>query len=343
MESAIAPHLRVARRQPSALPAGYQPPFPAWSARFDPLVGQVVMAYFGVQSARPLTLDDLAPITARFAASDGPLYWDPAACQDAAGAHNLMAIAYWADVEAFERWRRHSGFAQWWADPARESGALGWFLEVVSPTAERFETVHSAPDAAEGVTHLARGMSDSILEHGYWGSARDRLALAQSDPLRGQPQAGERRVEGRRVRLGGRDNLCLIRSGQDWSATAGTERELYLGEIGPVLQAGMHFLRDQGADVGCLNCRFMRGLDTLTGEPLEKTFGLAHFDDLTHLEAWARTHPTHVAIFGGFMRYVQALDFKVALRLYHEVAVIPAQAQCFEYLNCHPDTGLLRH
>nr|WP_249213463.1 phenylacetaldoxime dehydratase family protein [Tatumella sp. JGM118] len=40
--------------------------------------------------------------------------------------------------------------------------------------------------------------------------------------------------------------------------------------------------------------------------------------------------------------YVQALNFKVALRLWHEIIVVPASAQHFEYINCHPDTGLLR-
>jgi aldoxime dehydratase len=85
----------------------------------------------------------------------------------------------------------------------------------------------------------------------------------------------------------------------------------------------------------------MQALDSDTGEPLEKSFGLAWFDDLSNLERWAKTHPTHVAIFGGFMQYVQTLNFQVQLRLYHEIAVIPSEAQYFEYLNCHPGSGLL--
>ncbi|MCR8721986.1 phenylacetaldoxime dehydratase family protein, partial [Pseudomonas syringae] len=143
------------------------------------------------------------------------------------------------------------------------------------------------------------------------------------------------------VRVSGRDNLCLIRSGQDWSSTTGQERDLYLNDIQPVLQNGMTFLRDEGATVGCLNCRFMQALDSETGEPVEKSFGLAWFDDLANLERWAKTHPTHVAIFGGFTQYVQTLNFQVQLRLYHEIAVIPSDAQYFEYLNCHPGSGLL--
>lgn len=43
----------------------------------------------------------------------------------------------------------------------------------------------------------------------------------------------------------------------------------------------------------------------------------------------------------GVLKYVKELDFKIDLRLYHEVAVVPASAQYFEYINCHPGTGLL--
>jgi aldoxime dehydratase len=30
------------------------------------------------------------------------------------------------------------------------------------------------------------------------------------------------------------------------------------------------------------------------------------------------------------------------MRLYHEVSVLDAVAQRYEYINCHPGTGLLR-
>ncbi|WP_455925191.1 phenylacetaldoxime dehydratase family protein [Pseudomonas putida] len=339
MESAIPEHLRQARQCPVATPAAYQPPFPAWTSRFSPLTGQVVMAYFGVQGHDPVALSDLAPVTSRFGQARGPLFWDGAECIDEQGFHTCIAIAYWADVQAFADWQQRSGFGAWWQHPDREQGPLGWFMEVVCPTAERFETVFSSPDRPEGIAHLASGVSEPILEHGYWGSARDRLPLAQVDALLPGSATGSTEP-GLRQRPPGRDNLCLIRSGQDWSDTRDQERTLYLRDVQPVLAAGMTFLRDQGRDIGCLSCRFMQVLDR-SGLPLEKSFGLACFDDLANLERWAKTHPTHVAIFGGFMNYVQTLNFQIQLRLYHEVSVIPAQAQFFEYVNCHPGSGLL--
>ncbi len=343
IESAIPEHLVCPRLEPASTPRDYQAPFPAWTVRFTPLVERVVMASFGVQAPAPLGLESLAPYIERFALADGPLYWDPAQCQDATAAHNLVAIAYWDDVATFERWRSSSGFDQWWQAPERETEAIGRFVEIVTPGQEWFETLFSSPEGVEGIAHLASGMSGVVREHGYWGSARDRLPRAQVDTLAGERgEVAAMVVVGARVRVPGRENLCLIRSGQDWSATSQQERELYLSDIQPVLRAGMDFLRDEGRSIGCCSCRLMQVLDATSGAPLEKSFGLAHFEDLARLETWARSHPTHLAIFGRFTRYTQALDFQIALRLYHEVAVIPANAQWFEYINCHGQTGLLR-
>tara|TARA_A100001391_G_scaffold126315_1_gene86392 strand:- start:2263 stop:3297 length:1035 start_codon:yes stop_codon:yes gene_type:complete len=342
MESAIPEHLRREPRRPNGKPNDYAPPFPAWVARFEPLEKQVVMAYFGVQSRRQPTPAALSPITDRFETGGGPGVWDLAGMVDAEGFHNLFAIAYWTDIDVFQRWWDDSGFAAWWRDPARETEQVGWILELVTPTPERFETLFSSPDRQEGIGRLNHAMSGEIVEHGYWGSARDRLPLAQTEALQGtaagRPGAP---VSSVRYRSAGHDNLCLIRSGQDWSDTDGEERTLYRDEIAPVLEAGMTYLRDHGDEVGCLSCRFMTALDPTTGEPMEKTFGLAHFNDLANLESWAKHHPTHLAIFGGFMQYVQRLNFQVSLRLYHEVTVIPASAQHFEYIGCHPGSGLL--
>lgn len=342
MESAIPEFLRRERHRTAGKPDDYQPPFPAWTARFEPLTKRVVMACFGVQSTTEPTPATLSPITDRFGNGNGPGCWDLARVVDAEGFHNLFAIGYWTDIEVFQRWWESSGFAAWWQDSAREKEDVGWILEMVTPTPERFETLFSSPDRQEGIGRLRQSMSGEIVEHGYWGSARDRLPLSQTETLVGtaekRPQAPSSST---RYQCPGHDNLCLIRSGQDWSDTGGEERTLYLDEIAPVLEAGMIYLRDQGDEVGCLSCRFMTALDPATGEPLEKTFGLAHFNDLANLESWAKHHPTHLAIFGGFMKYVQRLNFQVSLRLYHEVTVIPASAQHFEYIGCHPGSGLL--
>jgi aldoxime dehydratase len=347
MESAIPPHLRCPRTRPARASEDYVPPYPAWVARMKPGATQVAMGYFGLQyrgeAGRIQALQFAADMQQHFALADGPGHHDLAHCVDEAGFDTLVAIAYWDDVTRFQRWQVAPMLSQWWNAPALLTGDLGAFREIVCPRVQRFETLFSTPDRFEGVARLAQGLSDPIREHGYWGGMRDRLPMSQTDGLRAQ---GELRQNfppqpGQRVKVAPHENLALIRSGQEWTETDGRERELYLAEVEPVLREGMDFLRDAGLDVGCYANRYMRHVDALL-QPLQKTFGMSYWRSLEQLERWSESHPTHVAIFGSFMRMVQAMNFDLKLRLYHEVTVARADEQFYEYINCHPRTGLLR-
>jgi aldoxime dehydratase len=53
MESAIPPHLTVARSRPTRVPDDYVPAYPSFVARIPESVDQVVMAYFGARKAWP--------------------------------------------------------------------------------------------------------------------------------------------------------------------------------------------------------------------------------------------------------------------------------------------------
>lgn len=136
------------------------------------------------------------------------------------------------------------------------------------------------------------------------------------------------------------ENLCLIRSAQDWSACRGDERDSYLRDVHPMLKKGMTFLMENPAETGCLTCRFIEQL-THDGDADDKTFGMAYFVDMSRLEAWSKSHPTHLAIFGSFMSLAQRLGGTITLRLWHEVAVLQADWTRLEYINCHRRTGLL--
>ncbi|QGX91135.1 phenylacetaldoxime dehydratase family protein [Tatumella sp. TA1] len=342
MESAIPHPLQEERKTPVSTPAAYTPPFPAWTTRFSPLVERVVMAYFGVQSTQTEGELALDAITARFSTAHGPSHWDLATYRDELGFINDIAIAYWASAETFSLWKTESDFQEWWQSVDREQAEYGLFMEVVTPDIRGMETIFSDHHHPEGIAHLARKMSDEIQEHGYWGSAHDRLPLAQTSPLNAHSELRISSINAARQIVHGSDNLCLIRSGQDWSDTLNEERTLYVEDVEPILNTGMRFLRDDGLTIGCLSCRYMQVLERDDRALLPKTFGLAHFTDLQALELWSKSHPTHVAIFKEFMKYVKALNFDIKLRLWHEISVIPAQSQYFEYINCHPNTGLLK-
>ena len=342
MESAIPQHLVSRRAQPIGMKPSWQPPYPSFVARFAPSVARVTMAYFGVQyrsgSEPPViaraALDDLA---AACSGLYGPGWADRAAYVDEAGYNTVITIAYWDDPSRYERWSADAR-AMWLGDQ-HASGDAGFFLESVRPSTARFETLFSN-DRLEGVAHLAGTLSGEVAEHAYWGGARDRLPLAQTDPLApGDPPAVT--GDGMRQVVRGQDNLCLIRSGQDWSDTDGGERRMYLDEVEPVLRAGMDFLRDEGRTIGCYANRYMRVIDD-RGDPVDKSFGMSWWRSLADLDRWAKDHPTHKAIFGQAMKYLSTMGPAARLRLYHEVTVAAADDQHFEYLGCHPGTGLLR-
>lgn len=345
LESAIAPHLLRADRAPKHRPGTYTPPYPSFSARFGEDVQAVVMAYYGVQvrdEQDPALAVELAAtldeIRGDLDREDGPASWDRASCVDAEGYRTVISIGYWDDPAAFAKW--HAAYGERWIDPERPREGMGFFLELVTPSVERFETIHSSLEHPEGVSAMAPGLSGMVEEHFYWGSARDRFAVSQYDPLwaEGEPRLI---IDGAVRTVVLHENACLIRSGQDITDTGETERTFYLTEVEPVLREGMDFIRDEGAAIGCFDNRYMTVLDD-RDQPSDRTFGMSWWRDLSSLEEWAASHPSHLKIYGAGMRHLSGFGPETKLRLYHEVTVPSASEQRFVYVGCHDRTGLLR-
>ncbi|KAF2441928.1 phenylacetaldoxime dehydratase [Karstenula rhodostoma CBS 690.94] len=302
-------------------------------ARFPESTKDIVVAVFGVQ-ALTLPQSPLAPVRAFVEREDphAPRFWDMASAIDSQGYGMQTLISYWSSKEEYTKWLTSSGFEQWWTSLKPELEKVGWFKEIFFPPIDRFETVFSDNEVPEGCAHMRQSVSGPILEHVYWGSARDRLPAAQTDPLDGEGQhapsnGGEVDSTKQRIKIKGKKNLCVIRSGQDWSATRPEERKLYLETMHPV---------------GCIENRMMAVIDpSTTNTDTDKTFGLGFFDTLGSLEKWSKEHKTYLAIFGRFLQYTKELDNDYTLRLHHEIMVLLPEQQDFEYIGCHPQTGLL--
>ena len=345
MDSAIAPHLRCPRSRPKRASDDYQPPVPAWTAWSDAAADRVVMAYFGVQwqaadaSAARAAADAIA---GQLAGDHGAAAIERARYIDPSGYETLLHIGYWTDIERYRRFADEPTTEAWWQSPDRETAGVGIFREIFWPRTTHLETLISSPDQLDGIARVFGARSEQdVQEHAYWGAMRDRLPAAQYDEL---APAGELRAapdaRPARVRVAGHDNIAIIRSGQDWSRTTGSELDLYVTEMEPTLRAGMDFLSNRGAKIGCYSNRYLQHVDP-EGAPLKRSFGLSYWRSLERMEAWAESHPTHVAIFGGFMNMVQALQGALELRLYHEVLVAKSDEQLLEYIGCHPATGML--
>jgi hypothetical protein len=265
---------------------------------------------------------------------------------DKRGAFNIAVFAYWSSAEEHSRWEAECGIRGWWDSSDRERDGHGWFKEVLCPSIDRFETVFSNSENPEGAANMQVHISGEIEEHAYWGSMRDRMAAGQDDPLDGENSNGTARegdyISAKRIRVPGRQNLCIIRSGQDWSDTLPAERELYLKTMHPVLEIGMNFLRDEGQQIGCYANNLWDIMDHETSEGgKERTFGFGFFHDMKALEYWSKSHQTHIDIFGGFLMYAKKLNNVLSLRLFHEVYVLEKVQQDFEYIGCHAETGML--
>jgi aldoxime dehydratase len=341
MESAIPEHLRTARTRHKRVPDDYAPPYPSFVARHKPSVARVVMAYFGLQHKGEVpkgTAEALDRVADLFRAQHGPGHWDRARYVDEAQYTNVVSVAYWDDPARFDAWFPAAREA--WTGGRPAADGLGTYIEVLRPSVEGYETLFSSLGRTEGIAALAEGMSADVQEHAYWGGMRDRIPLSQTNDMAPAGTPGLTR-DGNRVRIIPHDNLCLIRSGQDWSDTDAAERKMYVEDVEPVLREGMDFLRDEGLAIGCYANRYMIVLGA-DGKPSEKSYGMSWWKSLAALERWAESHPTHVRIFGAAMKYLSSLGPAAKLRLYHEVTVARADEQYFEYLNCHDRTGMLR-
>ena len=343
MDSAIAPHLRCPRSHAPRLPDDHVPAYPAWSARHPERTGPVVFANYGVQwidaKDESTARGYITTLAASLVGPDKADHFDIAHYRDAAGYDTLVILAYWLHLEIFSSWQ-----AEHLAQELHSlAGELGRFEEVLTPDLRRVETLYSAPEAVAGIGKVANVLSGEILEHAYWGSARDRLPLSQTDALEpwGAIEIFSDPNVANRVTVKGHENIAIIRSGQDWSGTKDEERRLYLDRIAPYLHAGMDFLRDEGTAIGCYCNRFMQLVNN-DGSLQEKTFGWSYWHSLADMEAWAEAHHSHLAIFNTFNQVVVELSFQLDLKLSHEIYVVRAEDQTYSYVNCHESTGFLK-
>ena len=274
-------------------PEGHVPNVPAWSAVALP--DRTAFSTIFVRGADNPAADELKAELA--AGSDTPDHLERARLVNT-DEHVNVFLGYWTDPESQRRWCQRS-------EALSQPGVL---QETAVIPAERWETLHSTPEITPGVRNLLAAELTDV--HEYWGAARDRIPVSATSDLASEP-AGP---------LPG--NLCLIRSGQVWEHCGDRERSLYFTDVEPNLTAGIDFL-DEHPETGCILSRFLRE-QTIDGEDLESTSFVGWFRDLKFLEDWSKTHPTHLAIFNSFLTMVEDLGFEIDLRLWHEVAVVPA-------------------
>src|SRR5262249_45469127 len=95
-----------------------------------------------------------------------------------------------------------------------------------------------------------------------------------------------------------------------------------------------------GRSKGCFYNRYMTVLSR-EGLPLEKTYSLSAWNSIGDIERWVK-QSTHLAIYHIGVKHYQKTGPDAQLRLYHDMFVVRARDQQYEYYNCHRETGMLK-
>ena len=331
------------QRNKNNMPEGFEPPVPAWAADWAGKATSLTTTLFAVQGTLTDTMRGWVS-SALYDIEFAPELVDIAQFTDLKGIVNTVYIAYWRN-DHYDRWWSNPAVAQWWQSDDRLSEEVGYWRERYDMPIERLETLHSTPNS-HGVAKLAPELEGPIDEHAYPGAARDRIEISGSEDVSGFATVASTQLvseslnNGQRVIVTPPANMCVIRSGQDWGHCDDEERDFYLNEVHPSLIEGMDYLSRNPEESRCLSMRLMEGVDA-QGNELNQTFGLGYALDILAFEEWAKSHPTHLKIFGTFMTHAGNFGESMQLRLWHEVSVLGGDAGQFVYINCHSNTGLL--
>lgn len=259
------------------------------------------------------------------------------------GRDHHVITAYWPSIRTYEAWRADPDVEGWWTSAERLRDGVGVWREIMRVPAERFESIYWL-DYPGG---LMRDEAMAVYPTpycGYYGAMRDRFPVADnafkrygSAPTR---SPNEEVVTGRwRVRPP--HNTSIIRSAHTWQFMDAEQLADYTTRLKPPLAAGMAYLHDASDDAGCLSVRVHTTTDA-DGQLQPEGHTTAYFSSLGDMEAWSEGHRTHAAIFGAAVARYKHYGGDNQLRTWHEVMVLPDdREQLFEYINCHPETGLL--
>lgn len=340
-------HIDYPRVVPERRPPGHEPAAPRYTLRWTRPVNRLCCVYLGIQG-RELAWDDQASFFSRirdsFVIDSAPEAHETLRFTDEAGYTNAVLVAYWTDPSVYMEWLRNAAFIQWLAQPQRTNDAFGYWRETIHVHYDRHETIYSEGNYRIGFGRCPDTQVVLMTTNGYFGAARDRFPVSAVDPLVStfnikMPEAGSKATFGRRLFAQVPHNLTSIRSGQYWGEAKQEQFDDYEESLRPKLMEGMQYLLDNKEETGTLCLRVMSNLDD-DGDERYETSVHAYFASLEEMEDWASSHPTHKAIYDHAIAKNREYGKKREVVTWHEVFLL-TEGVPFEYINCHPDTGVL--
>jgi hypothetical protein len=327
-------------------PADFTPPYDAFEAHYADPGKPMVSAFIGIQDRGGNADPQIGALEALLAQRHGPDVIEQGVQILSAGASSRVFMCYWRSPSQFASWAASGQFGNWLTGRADTRDDIGRWIEHAHVLPDHLDTLIADPTTYWGLAKLSRTIA-LTQQHGYWGGTRDRIRISEKDRLENAqgpalPQSpGRPKGHGEIVDVVMPANAVVARGGPDWSKCKETERAIFDASVHPAFIAGCEYLMDDPADAGCYAAYIIRESDA-DGRAVERNHLIAYFIQLSDLERWTRSHPTHIAIYANFMKMVQEIGGMPDLNLYHEVSVIPAGGLRATYVNCAPETGLLR-
>ncbi|KAG9193133.1 hypothetical protein G6011_03168 [Alternaria panax] len=228
---------------------------------------------------------------------------------------------------------------------------IGMWHEGFATSVSRLETNYSGLDYLPGLARLPGAGTEEHNLSTYWGAARDRIPDSAHDLFprsidmpRPDPVPNGR---GQHVRGTNPENMVHIRSGQYWENCSREEADSYEQKLEPTLKKGLGYLHENSAETGALSIQYLQNEhvcandDSTNKKKRKESCGAGFFANLEDLEHWAKSHPSHLKIYGGALAHYKAFGDERKFRTWHEVYVIKEGDAMFEYVNCLPDTGVI--
>lgn len=348
-----------ARLYPLRKPQNHRVPIPRWKLSLPDHIEHVFISYVGVEQHED---SDIATRAREEAVSTIQHWFEQSGAPE--------AVECFTTIDNYSR----TGATVWvyyWSDRRRRDGVvgslklkdihqeistagrplIGLWHECFTAPVSRLETNYSGLDYLPGLARLPEASTEEHNLSTYWGAARDRIPDSAHDLF---PRASELprpdpipNGVGQHLRGTNHANMVHIRSGQYWENCGKEEADSYEQKLEPTLKQGLRYLHENSAETGALSIQYLQNEDLNSNgsssnkEPRKESCGAGFFANLEDLEHWAKSHASHLKIYGGALAHYKAFGDERRFRTWHEVCVINEGDAMFEYVNCLPDTGVI--
>ncbi|KAF2185188.1 putative phenylacetaldoxime dehydratase family protein [Zopfia rhizophila CBS 207.26] len=345
---------------PLKRPGNHRPPIPRWRLHLPDRVDHVYTAYIGIQqhSTDPVPTQSAGQAITLIEAwitketNSSSLTSESFTALDGSIRGSSIWVCYWTREEDYERSIKPLSFPALYSalvPQGRES--IGLWCERFSTTSSRFSTNYTGLDYLPGLGRLPGTTTSEHDLTAYWGAARDRIPDSAHDlfecedpPVTAVPEIVPKGI-GQHLIGHNYNNVVYIRSGQFWESCSAVESQAYEVKLEPALQTGLQYLWQNPVDSGAIGVRYLRNTEcngNVSGRVRKDTCAAGFLRSLGDLEQWAKKHPSHLKIYHGALQHAREFGGERKLRTWHEISVLKSGEARFEYVNCRPETGVIR-